>query len=110
MTSKRLNEFKVKKIHPFSVQNAERVLFCLIFLFCVTFSIKALLTKIKTDMNFKQLISLEWKAFKRAGNLLQTILMGVGKAYFGACYFIIMVAFSFAIFKDRKRTRLNSIN
>lgn len=50
-------------------------------------------------MNFKQLISLEWKAFKRAGNLLQTILMGVGKAYFGACYFIIMVAFSFAIFK-----------
>src|SRR5690606_33642450 len=58
-----------------------------------------LLTKTKADMNFKQLISLEWKSFKRASNLLQTILMGVGKAYFGACYFIIMVAFSFAIFE-----------
>lgn len=50
-------------------------------------------------MYIKQLISLDWKSFKRTGSLLQTILMGAGKAYFGICYFIIVVALAFGVFE-----------
>lgn len=50
-------------------------------------------------MNVKQLISLDWKSFRRTGSLLQTILMGVGKVYFGICYFFVCIAMSFAVFE-----------
>lgn len=60
-------------------------------------------------MYIKQLISLDWKSFKRTGSLLQTILMGVGKAYFGICYFIVVVALSFAVFElDESRAPVES--
>lgn len=60
-------------------------------------------------MYIKQLISLDWKSFKRTGGLLQTILMGVGKAYFGICYFIVVVALSFAVFElDESRAPIES--
>jgi len=50
-------------------------------------------------MTFKQLARLEWLAFKRKGNVLQTVLMGLGKGYFALCYLIIAVTSSFGFFK-----------
>lgn len=60
-------------------------------------------------MNYKLLAQLEWKSFKRKGNLAQTILMGLGKAYFGICYFIIMFAMSFAVFKIGEENNQNPV-
>lgn len=50
-------------------------------------------------MTFKQLAQLEWLAFKRRGNVLQTVLMGLGKGYFALCYLILAVASSAIFFK-----------
>src|SRR5690606_3116319 len=50
-------------------------------------------------MTFKQLAKLEWKGATRKSGMLQSILMGIGKGYFGVCYLIGMVAMSFALFE-----------
>lgn len=50
-------------------------------------------------MAFKQLARLEWLAFKRKGNVLQTVLMGLGKGYFALMYLIGMGAGTLAVFK-----------
>lgn len=50
-------------------------------------------------MTFKQLARLEWKGATRKSGMLQSILMGIGKGYFGVCYLIGMVAMSFALFE-----------
>lgn len=50
-------------------------------------------------MIFKQLARLEWKGATRKSGMLQSILMGIGKGYFGVCYLIGMVAMSFALFE-----------
>jgi len=50
-------------------------------------------------MTFKQLASLEWKGMKRKGGMAQSIIMAIGKGYFGLCYLIIMTAMSAGLFK-----------
>lgn len=49
-------------------------------------------------MTFKLLAQLEWKAAIRKGNMAQTILMGIGKGYFGICYLLFMVSMCFGMF------------
>ena len=53
-------------------------------------------------MMFKLLASLEWKNTIRKGDWIQKILMGLGKAYFGLCYLVIMVSMSIVLFKLEK--------
>src|SRR5690606_15317969 len=50
-------------------------------------------------MTFKQLANLEWKGIKRKGGMAQSIIMAIGKGYFGLCYLIIMTAMSAGLFK-----------
>lgn len=50
-------------------------------------------------MTFKQLANLEWKGMKRKGGMAQSILMGIGKGYFGVCYLILMVVMCFGLFE-----------
>lgn len=50
-------------------------------------------------MTFKQLANLEWKGMKRKGGMAQSILMAIGKGYFGLFYLVIMVAMCFGLFK-----------
>ncbi|KAA5538210.1 DUF5687 family protein [Paenimyroides baculatum] len=50
-------------------------------------------------MTFKQLANLEWKGMKRKGGMAQSIIMAIGKGYFGLCYLIIMTAMSAGLFK-----------
>ena len=50
-------------------------------------------------MTFKQLANLEWKGIKRKGGMAQSIIMAIGKGYFGLCYLFIMTAMSAGLFK-----------
>lgn len=50
-------------------------------------------------MTFKQLANLEWKGMKRKGGMAQSIIMAIGKGYFGLCYLFIMTAMSAGLFK-----------
>src|SRR5690606_23274762 len=50
-------------------------------------------------MTFKQLANLEWKGIKRKGGMAQSIIMAIGKGYFGLCYLIIMTLMSAGLFK-----------
>lgn len=50
-------------------------------------------------MTFKQLANLEWKGMKRKGGMAQSIIMAIGKGYFGLCYLIIMTIMTPGLFK-----------
>ena len=50
-------------------------------------------------MTFTQIAQLEWKGVKRKGALGQRILMGIGKGYFGLCYFFLMIVMSYMLFE-----------
>ncbi|SEI02540.1 hypothetical protein SAMN02927937_02818 [Paenimyroides aquimaris] len=50
-------------------------------------------------MTFKQLANLEWKGIKRKGGMAQSIIMAIGKGYFGLGYLIIMTLISADLFE-----------
>ena len=50
-------------------------------------------------MTFKQLANLEWKGMKRKGGMAQSIIMAIGKGYFGFCYLFIMIGMIPGLFK-----------
>jgi len=50
-------------------------------------------------MTFKQLANLEWKGIKRKGGMAQSIIMAIGKGYFGLCYLLIMTIMTPGLFK-----------
>lgn len=50
-------------------------------------------------MTFKQLANLEWKGMKRKGGMAQSIIMAIGKGYFGLCYLLLMTIMTPGLFK-----------
>lgn len=60
-------------------------------------------------MTFKQLANLEWKGMKRKGGMAQSIIMAIGKGYFGVCYLILMVAMCFGLFKLAEEQGFNPL-
>ncbi len=60
-------------------------------------------------MTFKQLANLEWKGMKRKGGMAQSIIMAIGKGYFGVCYLLFMVVMCFGLFKLAEENGLDPL-